>query len=167
VPELEIPSWLISFFTTLLAAFFGYLIAVKKFKKERLWQEKYEAYQDILSALEAMTLWANETYCSNKLIPTKGTRLAKNDPWLAFSEARRTIAKSACIGRLLLPKPVIDELVALESDLWNENFRAEEEQYHPHTHEESEAIAQHAQNVENIVKPRLGVIIEYARNDLK
>lgn len=165
--DFEVPSWLMSFSTTLLAAFFGYLIAVKKFKKERLWQEKYEAYQDILSALEAMILWANETYCSNKLIPTKGTRLANNDPWLAFSEARRTIAKSACIGQLLLPKPVIDELESLESDLWNENFRAEDEQYYPHTHEEAEAIAQHAQNVENIVKKRLEIIIEYARNDLK
>jgi ABC-type amino acid transport system permease subunit len=54
VPEFEILNWLISFFTTILAAFIGFLIAVKKFKKEWLWQKKYETYQDILSALEVM-----------------------------------------------------------------------------------------------------------------
>ncbi|CAC9625920.1 hypothetical protein [uncultured Gammaproteobacteria bacterium] len=40
MPEFEILNWLISFFTTILAAFIGFLIAVKKFKKEWLWQKK-------------------------------------------------------------------------------------------------------------------------------
>lgn len=167
MPEIEIPGWLISFFTTLLAVFFGYLIAVKKFKKEKLWQEKYEAYQDILSALEVMILWANETYCSEKMIPTKGTHAVGGGKWQSFSEARRTIAKSACIGKLLLPKKVIEKLDVLERDLWDEDFRADDEMYHPNTHEESEAMANHARNIENLVQPRLEAIIEFARRDLE
>jgi hypothetical protein len=39
------------------------------------------------------------------MIPTKGTRLSQ----LEFSEARRAIAKSVCIGQLLLPKFVIND----------------------------------------------------------
>ncbi|CAC9547902.1 hypothetical protein [uncultured Gammaproteobacteria bacterium] len=163
MPEFEILNWLISFFTTILAAFIGFLIAVKKFKKEWLWQKKYETYQDILSALEVMILWANETYCSYKMIPTKGTRLSR----LEFSEARRAIAKSVCIGQLLLPKFVINDLEKLESELWDEDFRAEDQQYNPHTYEGEEARAEYAQNIGFIVKPRLDAIIEYARNDLK
>jgi len=167
VPEVEIPSWFISFCTTMLAAFFGYLIAVKKFKKEKLWQEKYESYQDVLSALEAMVLWANETYCIEKMIPTKGTSAANGDKWLSFSEARRVIAKTSCIGKLLLCDEVISELEALESELWEENFRAGEENYYPNTFEESEAMSKHANNIEKIVSPRLEKIISYAKKDLQ
>ena len=85
-----------------------------KFKKEKLWQEKYESYQDVLSALEAMILWVNETYCTEKMIPTKGTGAAQGDKWLSFSEARRIIAKASCIGKLLLCDEVIAELEKLE-----------------------------------------------------
>ncbi|MCV6610572.1 MAG: hypothetical protein OIF55_07385 [Amphritea sp.] len=164
---MEIPSWFISFCTTLLAAFFGYLIAVKKFKKEKLWQEKYESYQAVLSALEAMLLWANETYCREKMIPTKGTHAAVGDGKQSFSEARRVIAKTTCIGKLLLCQEVIDELDILETELWNENFRADEQNYYPNTFEESEAISEHAKNIEKIVQPRLEKIIELAKKDLQ
>ena len=167
MPEIAIPSWVITFCTTLLAAFFGYLIAVKKFKKEKLWQEKYQSYQEVLSALEAMVLWTNETYCSNKMIPTKGTFAANGDRWLSFSEARRVIAKASCIGKLLLCDEVISELEDLESALWHEDFRADDKNYYPDTFEESEAIAEHAKNVEEIVTPRLERIITYAKRDLQ
>ncbi|MCO7247212.1 hypothetical protein [Halomonas sp. Mc5H-6] len=164
---LEIPAWFISFCTALLAAFLGSMLAIWKFKKEKVWQEKYQAYQDILSALEAMVLWANETYCRQKMIPTKGTQAIEGGNWPSFSEARRVIAKTTCIGSLLLPEKVIEELVALEGDLWNENFRADEERfYYPNTFEESEAIAEHAENVEKLVKPRLKAVIGYAKKDL-
>ena len=164
--DLEIPIWVISFFTALIATYFGYLIAVKKFKKEKIWQEKYQSYQDILSALEAMMLWSNETYCRQKMIPTKGTRVLDGDNWKSFSEARRIIAKASCIGQLLLPENVVEELNELESELWNENFRADEENYYPNTFEESEAIAEHADNISKIIEPRLKKIIDYAKRDL-
>tara|TARA_R110001583_G_scaffold49686_1_gene155511 strand:- start:1767 stop:2273 length:507 start_codon:yes stop_codon:yes gene_type:complete len=167
VPEVEIPMWFVSFCTALLAAFFGSLLAIKKFKKEKIWSEKYKAYQDVLSALEAMLLWANETYCHQKMIPTKGTQGIEGGNWPSFSEARRVIAKTTRVGSLLLPTEVIDELEALESDLWNENFRADDERYYyPNTHEESEAIAEHADNVEKLIKPRLKAIIQHAKKDL-
>ncbi len=167
MPEIEIPVWFISFCTALLAAYFGSFLAIKIFKKEKIWQEKYQAYQDILSALEAMLLWADETYCRQKMIPTKGTQGVEGGNWPSFSEARRAIAKTTCIGNLLLPTEVIDELEALESDLWNENFRAgDEAYYHSNTFEESEAIAEHAGNVEKLIKPRLKSIITHAKRDL-
>lgn len=165
--EMVIPTWFISFISTLLAVFFGYLIAIKKFKKEKTWQEKYKAYQDILAALEAMLLWSNETYCTEKMIPTKGTYGANNENWLSFSEARRVIAKASCIGKLLIANDVIMELETLESELWEENFRADDESYHQNTFEESEALAQHAKNIEMIVKPKLQRIIFLAKKDLE
>jgi len=164
---MEIPDWSISLSTTLLAAFSGYLIAVKKFKKEKLWEEKYLSYQNVLSALETMLLWASETYCTHKLIPTKGTQELNNGKWLSFSEAKRIIAKTSCIGKLLLCQEVISELEMLESELWEENFRADDENYYPNTIEEHEAIAKHARNIENIVSPRLKRIIVFAKKDLK
>lgn len=166
----DVPSWLISIFTILFTAFFGYLFgylfAVKKFKKEKLWQEKYQTYQDILSALEAMILWANETYCSNKMIPTIGTHSLDKEKVICFAEARRVIAKVSCIGKLIISDEVIAELGLLEKALWGEDFRAEEENYHPDTSEESETIAKHAENIRKLVEPRLDNIIKYAKKDL-
>jgi hypothetical protein len=48
-------------------------------------QEKYNSYQEILNALEALILWANETYCSNKLIPSIST--SKLEGVLSFPAA--------------------------------------------------------------------------------
>jgi hypothetical protein len=161
----EIPSWLITFFVTLLAAYSGSLLAISKFKKEKMWQEKYNSYQEILNALEALILWANETYCSNKLIPSIGT--SKLEGVLSFPAARRVLAKSTCIGKLLISKDAITELEALEQELWDEQFRAEEECFHPNTLEEQEFYATYAENVKNIVQPRLDKIINFAKADLK
>jgi hypothetical protein len=168
VQEIEILKLIITFGTTLLAMFLGYFIAVRKFKKEKIWQEKYKSYQDILSALEAMLLWANEIYCYNKMIPTKGTKNCDNSKHLSYSESRRIIAKTACIGKLLICNEVIQELEQLEQEIWKEDFRADDERnYYPNTPEESEAIALHARNIENIITPRLEKIIFYAKKDLE
>ncbi len=167
----EIPNWIISLFATFLAAFlaafFGYFIAVKKFKKEKLWQEKYKMYQDILSSLEAMLIWADETYCYNKMIPTIGLKTIEKNKLISFAEARRNIAKISCIGQLIISDGVITELNLLQSELWNEDFRAKEENYHPDTIEEREVIAEHVELIRKIVEPRLKKIIKYAKIDLE
>lgn len=162
----ETPSWIIPLFATFSAAFFGYLMAVKKFKKEIFWQEKYNMYQDILSSLEAMLIWANETYCHNKMIPTIGLNTLEKDKLISFAQARRNIAKISCIGQLIISDDVITELNLLQSELWNEDFRAEDEIYSSNTHEENESIAEHVELIRKIVEPRLTKIIRYAKIDL-
>lgn len=47
----SIGSELISFGITLIAAFLGSYLAFRKYKKEKIWQEKYNAYQEILSSI--------------------------------------------------------------------------------------------------------------------
>lgn len=90
---LEVPAWLISFFTALIADFFGSYIAIKKFKKEKIWQEKYQSYQEILSALEAILLWSNETYCYQKMIlnsynkPVKFACVKNSHKWTLLTSA--------------------------------------------------------------------------------
>lgn len=62
----------ISFIITLLAAFIGSYSAFNKYKKEKLWQEKYNAYQEILGSIYNMKHWASETYASCLCLPTIG-----------------------------------------------------------------------------------------------
>jgi hypothetical protein len=47
-----------------LAAFIGSFLALRKYKKEKIWQEKYNAYKEILAAIQNMKHWADETYGS-------------------------------------------------------------------------------------------------------
>ena len=148
-----------TFFTGILAAFFGYLIAVRKFKKEKIWQEKYSAYQEILISLETMLLWANEIYAQNSMLPTIGAGDELN-----FSQARRAISKQACIGSLLVSKEVISILNDIERELWDEDFRADDER--SGEMDINNYMAQHAENVRKILGPKIDQIIELARQDL-
>jgi hypothetical protein len=38
----------------------GIFLAIRKFKTERLWQDKYSVYQELLNSIEAMRFWAEQ-----------------------------------------------------------------------------------------------------------
>jgi hypothetical protein len=156
---IEIPVWLATMLTAIGATYFGYLIAVRKFKKEKIWQEKYLAYQEVLNALETMILWADETYYDNKLLPTIGATAS-----ISFSGARRSIARVSIIGELLIAPAAIETLKELKNELWREDFRADDERYTEENHEEF--MAKYAENVREILEPRLKKIIATAKIDL-
>lgn len=160
----SIVSWLTSFATALFAAFIGSYLALRKFKKEKIWQEKYNAYHEILSAIQNMKHWATETYSSCLCLPTiansKGQEFHRG-----YAEARRCIAKHIDIGKLLISEEVANKLDELNQLLWKEDFRFGDEgiddsNYH---HE----LSEHAGNLLKIIDDRLEEIIKLAKKELR
>jgi hypothetical protein len=79
-------SWLSSFAAQLLAAFIGSFLALRKYKKETIWQEKYNAYKEILAAIQNMKHWADETYgsclCLLSIAALRGDFANKRPGWI-------------------------------------------------------------------------------------
>lgn len=150
----------------MLAAWVGFWLAGRKFKKERLWQEKYAAYQQVLAAIEAISLWAEESCNGTRMLPTIGWFDGKTSTDF-YSQARREIAKHARIGMLLLSSETISTLEDFQRDIFRENFRAEDESDHSDNPSEIEdEFHAHAQEIRKIVDNYLPRITLLARKDL-
>jgi len=150
----------------LLAAWAGFWLATRKFKKERLWQEKYAAYQEILGAIEAMAFWAGEVSSETMMLPTIGWFDGKPAHEL-YAQAKRQIAKHVSIGRLLLSGDAVSALEELQTEVFREGYRADDERDHSgDPHEEQEEVRIHAQEVGKIITKYLPRITELARKDL-
>jgi hypothetical protein len=148
----------------LFAAFIGSYLALRKFKKEKIWQEKYSAYQEILGAIQNMKHWADETYSSCLCLPTIGGSEGK-EFHRGYAEARKCISKYIDIGKLLISDEVANKLDEMNQLLWEEDFRFGDEgmddsNYH---HE----LSEHAGNILRIINDRLEDIIKFSRKDLR
>ena len=157
-------SWATSFATALLAAFIGSYFALRKYKKEKIWQEKYNAYQEILAAIQNMKYWADETYSSCLCLPTIGGHEGK-EFHRGYAEARKCIAKYTDIGKLIISDDVAHRLDEMNSLLWAEDFRFEGEgtddsNYH-------DELSKHAENIRRILDERMEGILNSAKKDLK
>lgn len=148
-----------------IAAFFGSLIAMLKFKKERLWQEKYKAYQEILNSAETIKLWATEMARSSYLMPTINFFDGKK-PYEAYSEARRQVSKYICVGKLLISEDVRERLEKMENEIYSEEFRANEDDFTDDPSEKERLFGQHARKIERIIDKYLPDIIKNAKSDL-
>ncbi len=115
-----------TFATTLLAAFIGSYLAFSKYKKEKIWQEKYNSYQEIFNSIFDMKLWASEVYCSCLCLPTISGR---NDKQLyqEYVAARKCISKYISTGKLIISDDVAIKLDELNMKLWEEDFNLENE----------------------------------------
>lgn len=157
-------SWLTSFAAQLAAAFIGAFWALRKYKKETMWQEKYNAYQEILAAIHNMKHWADETYSSCLCLPTIG-EIEGKELHRGYAEARRCISKYIDIGKLVISDKVAEKLNEMNGLLWEEAFRFEDEGMDDNNY--SDELSRHAENVKKIIDGHLEEIITLSKKDLK
>lgn len=149
----------------MVAAYAAIWLALKKFKKERLWQEKYAAYQEVLASIEALSFWAEQAVAEGSMLPTlQGAAVTSLQD--DYSNAKRRLVKHATIGRLLLSPKMIEFLERVNEELFQEAYRANED--HAETPFEQDMIFHnHAKEVQSIVARVLPKIVEHARRDLE
>jgi len=143
-----------------LAALAGLWLATRKFRKERIWQEKYEAYQRVLTALEAMRFWAEEVSAATYALPSIGWFDGKTAGQF-FAEAKREISKQCSIGTLLLPHNVVKELEELQSQVFDAEYKLSED-----CSDDQGSIVKHAYKIRDLVDSHLATIVKLARADL-
>jgi hypothetical protein len=150
-----------SFFSALVAAFLASFLSLRKFKKERLWQEKYEAYKEILTSIHEMRFWASENYASSLCLPTAGMT---EETWQLYSLSKKTLLKHIQSGQLLISDPVTEQLQALVSEIWNQEHSFQDTGTDEHNYHEE--LAKHAEKVGKIIDTYLAAIVQLSKSDL-
>lgn len=147
-----------------LAALGAVFIAMRKFKKERIWQDKYASYRKVLESIEAIRYWGDECNSDAHMLPRIGHFDGKTSSEY-YAEAQREALKKSNIGRLLLSSKFIEKLDDFHKDLGREKFSASEE-HHDDEQEKYFAFCSHAAAVRDIASRYLPQLIEIARKDL-
>jgi hypothetical protein len=162
----EVARWVLSIVTALVAAFVGTTLAVRRTKRERRWQATYDAYQQILSSVEDIRFWAEETYASNMMLPSPGTdalRAASS----RFDEAKRRLSGFVHVGELVINGESRAMLEALLHEIASEEFRFEADNDNAAEVDFPSALANHCDLVRKLVNDRLPAILQAARADLE
>jgi len=163
MPQSLLPL-LSSIATPIIAAVLGYFFVLWKYKKEKMWQEKYNAYREILDAIQNMRHWADETYSSCHCLPTIG-RAGGDEFHRGYAEARRCVSKYIGIGKLVISDKVAEKLNEMNGLLWEEAFRFEDEGMDDNNY--NDELSRHAEKVRNIIDGLLEEIITLSKKDLK
>jgi len=161
----SIGSELISFGITLIAAFLGSYLAFRKYKKEKIWQEKYNAYQEILSSIFNIRYWAEETNSSCLGLPTISNTNAK-EFHQRYIYARECISKQISIGKLIINNKVAIKLEEINQLLWEEDFTFENDTGIDDSNYREE-LDNHTTKIQRIIDERLEEIITLSKRDLK
>lgn len=148
---------LIGFFS----AYVGSLFALKKFKKEKLWDERRASYADVIQALEEILHWAEIVRAESFCEPCSS--IAPKD-----DEALRKISKYAVTGELLFSNQ-------FHSLLKDTDCRIKKITYEIHDailgfretpQEAQETYCLLAIEIRNIVNEALPQLIKFAKEEL-
>jgi len=157
-------EWFASLFSVLLAAFAGSWLALRKTKRERVWEARYEAYRQILSAIHDMRYWAEEAYSANLCLPSVGSEKLRS---LAarFDEAKHELSSFVHVGELLIAERSREALEDLVTAISKEEFEFGDDPV-------SEAdfpnrYTDHCDRIRSIVSERLPGILELAKADIR
>lgn len=164
--NITLVSILTTFVTTFIAAVFGSYLALHKFKKEKLWQEKYAAYRDLISAIENIQFWGNEVNSSSFFLPQSGFPEGK-EPGDFLSDALRKVDHYSVVGRLLFSDKFCKLLHEFRQELYTKRFDAQEEFDGVVDPREQEwHIVHNASAIRDIVQAYLPKIIAAAKREL-
>jgi hypothetical protein len=147
-----------------LAALVGLWLATRKFRNERLWQEKYAAYQRVFASIEAIRYWGDEISADVHMLPCIGWFDGKKSKDF-YAEAKREVAKQCQIGTLLLAPDFVDMLAKFQTELFNRAHQASVD-FQPNEQDEEFAFGAHAAEIRDLADGYLPNLIELARNDL-
>ena len=116
----EILKWIMPILIGAISALIASTLALRKFKKEKTWDDRRRSYKDIIEAFEELIYWAEEVRSEHFLEPQIGAQ-AK------YYESLRTLSKYNATGSFVLSKKFHEELQAAYSKIQRLRFEIEEE----------------------------------------
>ena len=139
-------------------------IATRKFKRERIWQDKYSASQRVLGAIEAIRYWGNEMSSDVHMLPSVGDFDGKSSEAF-YAAALREVVKQRTVGTLLLSDKFVSKLDDFYAELYKERFSEGEEHYDGEQDAEF-GFGRHAASIREISDRYLSQLLVLARKDL-
>jgi hypothetical protein len=146
-----------------IAAFVAAFLATRRTKSETRWRAKFDAYARVLGAVEDMRFWAEETYASNLLLPTVGSDELKAAT-RRYDEAKRVLWSYVHVGVLVISDEAREKLDEMLSSIAREEIRFDMDAGNEDDY--SADLANHCDNVRNLVATHLPGIVTTAKHDL-
>jgi hypothetical protein len=112
----ELVKLLVQISVSVGAAFLAARLAAKRFKEDRLWEKKMEAYVELVDALHKMKFPLGEHFdaaIKHRDIDKEYSR----ELWSEFSLARRNVLRIAESSSLLLSPELIEVVEEMESEI--------------------------------------------------
>ncbi len=144
-----------------IAAYLGSLLALSKFKKEKLWNERKAIYKEIIEAFEELDCWSEYQRASHCCEPTINVDVKYDEPL-------RVISKRSAIGSLFLSDAFQENLSQANEKLMHIRFQIHEDSmpdmYTPEGR--AEWLFTLSVAVKKIVDEHLPVLIAIAKNEI-
>lgn len=102
------------------SAYFGAWVAIKKYKEEKLWDERQKSYRIVIDAFEELIHWAEQNRASYFCEPF-------NNIETKYEESLRIISKYATVGESIFSKEFHQVIVDADNALYRCRFGVNEE----------------------------------------
>ena len=162
--QVEFFKWLLSAVLASSAAFLGAYIGLGKYKKEKVWDAKNQAYQNILNALNEIRFWASENLSGNVGLPVVGSKTSE-ELRKSYTSAKEQLEKYAYIGELVVSDDAYAVIRKVMHEISAEDFRFEDEGGDESSYQDM--FIKHCEKIGKIVEENMRQLISCARADLK
>jgi hypothetical protein len=159
----DVLRWVAVLVTSVLAAYIGSALTLRRVKREKRWDARHEAYKSMLRSLHDIRFWADETYADANLLPSVGTQ-KREELGKRFDNAKHELWAHVHVGQLAVSPHCRESLDALLSSIATEEHRFEHDQRGDEEYPED--LAKHCDNLRNLIDTALPEIVAAAVKDL-
>lgn len=116
--NIEILKILVQILLSVGAAFLGAWLASRRFRNERWWEKKSEAYSELVEALHNMR-WPSSEHIDANIEHRDLSDEYSQELWQKFREARKNVWKIAESSSFLISSEVLEAVQEMERGLSN------------------------------------------------
>ncbi len=142
------------------SAYFGAWFAIKKYKEEKLWDERQKSYKAVINAFEELIHWAEQERAIYFCEPY-------NSVESKYEESLREISRYAEAGELTFPKEFHQAIVDTNNALFRFRFEVNEDSLGDMETERDcvELALISANGIARIIREYLPKLIQIAKED--
>ncbi|QYJ97088.1 hypothetical protein K0J45_16480 [Shewanella alkalitolerans] len=151
--SLELLKILIQILLSIGAAFLGAWLASRRFRNERWWEKKSEAYSELVEALHSMR-WPSSEHFDAGIEHRELSEEYNQELWEEFKRARKIVWKITDSSSFLISSEVLKVVQEMERGLSNSRNA---NTWFEHLDEQGAAIDTCIEKVKNIGVKELGI----------
>ncbi len=144
-----------------MAAYFASKFAIRKFKEEKVWDERRESYKEVIEAFEELIHWAEQVRASHCCEPTiEGESV--------FYQPLRKISKFSATGGLIFSKEFHSIVKETNTKVSKIRFKIDEESQPDMNTDKDRAEWSFilAGEIREVIESNLPKLIEVATNEM-
>ncbi len=151
--NLELLKIFIQVLLSVGAAFLGAWLASRRFRNERWWEKKSEAYAELVEALHNMR-WPSSEHFDARIEHRELSKEYSQELWKEFRKARKIVWKIAESSSFLISSDVLQAVQEMERNLSNAKNA---DSWFEHLDEQCAAIDTCLEKVKGIGAKELGI----------